>query len=193
MFVVSAALRTLFLIQALDDKKALTPMGRKMATYPIEPEHAAILLESVGHHCTSEIISIIALMSVSSPLFPDSAASRDEATEARAKFRHPTGDHLTWINALRAYDEISKSSKSERALWCKTNFVSERALREATDIRAQLRDVCDRTGVDWKASAGDKEEPILRSLARGLVLNSAILQPNNTYKHAAYSLECLLY
>ena len=60
LFVVSAALRTLFLIQALDDKKALTPMGRKMATYPIEPEHAAILLESVGHHCTSEIISIIA-------------------------------------------------------------------------------------------------------------------------------------
>ncbi|VDC01852.1 unnamed protein product [Peniophora sp. CBMAI 1063] len=187
--LVSAALRTLFLIQALDHKRALTETGRKMAKYPIEPEHAGILLESVEHHCTSEIISIIALMSVSSPLFPDSVASRDEATEARAKFRHPTGDHLTWLNVLRAYDEISKSSKSERSQWCKTNFVSERTLREANDIRNQLRDVCEKNGVDWRASAGDHEEPILRSLARGLVLNSAILQPNNTYKQAFGPLE----
>ncbi|KZV77043.1 P-loop containing nucleoside triphosphate hydrolase protein [Peniophora sp. CONT] len=187
--LISAAFRTLFLLQALDDKLALTDMGRKMATYPIEPEHAAILQESVTYHCTAEIVSIIALMSVSSPLFPDSASSRDEATEARAKFRHPTGDHLTWLNVLRAYDEISKSSKSERAQWCRTNFVSERTLREANDIRAQLRDVCEKNGVDWKASAGEQEEPILRSLARGLVLNSALLQPDKTYKQAFGPLE----
>ncbi|THH06079.1 hypothetical protein EW146_g9723 [Bondarzewia mesenterica] len=178
---ISAALRTLWMLSAIDNSKSLTNFGWSMAVFPLEPQHAAVLLASVNHRSTFEIISILSLLSSSAPLFPDSSSQRESAASARAKFRHVAGDHLTMLNVMLAYDELEKG---ERRDWCRRNFVNERALREATDIRAQLRDVCEKVGVDWKLGCQGEEGPILKSLVRGLVQNAAFLQPDGSYKQA---------
>jgi ATP-dependent RNA helicase DHX33 len=151
--------------------------------FPLEPQYAAILLTSVKHQCTSEVISILSLLSSSAPLFPDTASQRDAASEARAKFRHPSGDHWTMLNVFRAYDEISLSEgKTGCKGWCKRNFVNQRALREAGDIRKQLRSVCKRMNIDYNLSCGNEETPVLRSLMKGLLQQVAFLQPDGSYK-----------
>jgi ATP-dependent RNA helicase DHX33 len=151
--------------------------------FPLEPHHAAALLASVKHGCTSEVISILALLSSSAALFPDSSSQRDTANEARAKFRHPSGDHWTMLNVFRAYDEVYASEgKSGRKDWCKRNFVNQRALREAGNIRTQLRGVCERMEIDWNVSCGNEDSPVLRSLLRGLLQHVAFLQPDGSYK-----------
>jgi ATP-dependent RNA helicase DHX33 len=156
-----------------------------MAAFPLEPQYAAILLASTKNHCTSEIVSILSVLSASSPLLPDSTAQREAAASARAKFRHATGDHLTILNVVRAFDEVRASeSKGGRREWCKTNFVNERALREAGDIREQLKRVCERESIDWRASCAGEDGPVLRSLVSGLVLHAAFLQPDGSYKQA---------
>ncbi|KAI0259789.1 P-loop containing nucleoside triphosphate hydrolase protein [Gloeopeniophorella convolvens] len=180
---IGSALRTLWLLDAVDNSRNLTDFGRSLAMFPLEPQHAAILLASVKNNCTSEIISILALLSSSAPLFPDSSSQRDEAQEARAKFRHPSGDHWTMLNVFRSYDEVCTSEgKTGQKEWCKRSFVNQRALREAGDIRRQLRGVCDRMHVDWKLSCGNDEGPVLRSLLRGLLQHVAFLQPDGSYK-----------
>ncbi|ETW82034.1 hypothetical protein HETIRDRAFT_154739 [Heterobasidion irregulare TC 32-1] len=178
---IGAALRTLWLLGAIDPSKRLTNFGRSMAAFPLEPQYAAILLASVEQHSTSEVISILSLLSASAPLFPDSSSQRDSAASARMKFRHAMGDHLTMLNVMLAYDGLEKGDRRE---WCKRNFVNERALREAVDIRNQLKDVCKRNGMDWNLRCNGEEWPILRSLVRGLVQNAALLQPDGSYKQA---------
>ncbi|EIM85902.1 P-loop containing nucleoside triphosphate hydrolase protein, partial [Stereum hirsutum FP-91666 SS1] len=179
---VGSALRALLLLGALDEKSQLTDFGRSMAFFPLEPQYAAVILASVDNNCTSEVLSIVSILSSSSPLFPDSSSQREAAADARAKFRHLSGDHLSMLNVWSAYEIIAAEGKGARKEWCKKNHVNDRALSEAKNIRDQLVQVCVRTGVDWKASCGQDDAPILKSLVRGLVQNVALLQPDGSYK-----------
>jgi len=177
------ALKTLFVLGALDSKKALTPIGRSMASFPLESHFARIIIASKEFGCTLEVLDIVSVLAASSKLFIDSTNQRDASAETRRKFRHPSGDHITILNVVRAYAEIAaEENQGGRREWCRNQFVNERTLREAEEIRTQLRTTCERVEIDWQASRPDNEEPLLRSLAYGLVQHSAFLQPDGTYK-----------
>ncbi|EMD39744.1 hypothetical protein CERSUDRAFT_150408 [Gelatoporia subvermispora B] len=181
--IIAAALKTLFLLGALDNRKTLTKLGRDMASFPLEPNLARAVVASAELGCTAEVLDIISILSASSKLFFDSTDEREAAAEARAKFRHRSGDHLTVLNVVRAYQDVAASEgKSARREWCRRQFVNDRCLVEGLEIRAQLRTVCERMGMDWRASCGDDETPVLKSLVRGLVQHTAFLQPDGTYK-----------
>lgn len=178
-----AALKTLWLLGALDNSKTLTTLGRQMAIFPIEPYLARIVIASKTHGCTFEVVDIVSLLSSSSNLFIDMSDQRDAITDARRKFRHPSGDHLTMLNALRSYQEIAANeSKGERKEWCRKHYLNERTFAEALKIRDQLRVTCQRVGLDWRASRSDVEEPVLRCFTAGLMHHSALLQPDGSYK-----------
>lgn len=180
---IISSLKTLFLLGALDTKKALTPIGRSMAYFPLEPHLARIILASKDFGCTFEVLDIVSILAASSKLFVDSTEQREASSEARRKFRHPSGDHMTILNALRAYEEIAAvENKGARREWCRQQFVNERTLKEAGDIRTQLRMTCERMDIDWRTSRPDSEESLLRSLVYGLVQHSAFLQPDGSYK-----------
>ena len=152
------ALKTLVLLGALDTHKMLTPLGRRMAAFPLEPPLARPLLAAADLGCTAEVLTIVSVLSTSAKLFVDSHDMRDAAVEARRKFRHLSGDHLTVLNAVRAYEDVSLSEgKAGRKDWCRKMFLNERCLTEAINIRAQLRDVCERHQVDWKVGLGEHE------------------------------------
>jgi ATP-dependent RNA helicase DHX33 len=179
----AAAWKTLFIMGAIDAKRALTPLGRDLATFPLEPEHARIVLASRDYSCTRDVLDIVSVLASSSKLFIESLDDREASEQARSKFRHPTGDHLTILNVVRAYEEVSASEKKAgRKHWCRQQFVNERCLVEAFDIREQLRVTCKRMGIDWNTSSPDNEDSILHSFWKGLTQNSALLQPNGTYR-----------
>ncbi|THU78991.1 P-loop containing nucleoside triphosphate hydrolase protein [Dendrothele bispora CBS 962.96] len=179
-----SALKTLFLLGAINQKKELTPLGREMAAFPLEPVYSRAVVASKELGCTSEVLIIVSVLSASSKLFTDSSEHRDAISESRRKFRHSSGDHLTILNVYKAYQDITKSeSKSGRKAWCKKHFLNERALLEAGEIREQLVGTCQRAGIDPKAEGGEgKEEEVIKSLAHGLVANTAFLQPDGSYK-----------
>ncbi|EPS96560.1 hypothetical protein FOMPIDRAFT_80199 [Fomitopsis schrenkii] len=180
---IGAALKTLYLLGALDNKRNLTKLGRDMAAFPLEPPLARAVVASREFGCTLEVLDVVAVLSASSKLFFDSTDEREAAADARRKFRHRSGDHLTVLNVVRAYQEIAAAEKkSGRKEWCRKQFLNERCLAEAMDIRNQLREVCERMQIDWKASCGEDEQPVLKCLVRGLVQHAAYLQPDGSYK-----------
>lgn len=181
--VVLSALATLYILGALDDKKALTKIGRDMAFLPLEPYLARVVLAAKENSCVREVLDIVSVLSSSSKVFYDSSEQREAALEARRKFRHSSGDHLTILNVVRSYDEVAKfEGNAGKKDWCQKSFLNHRCLMEAMAIRTQLREVCERMKIDWTVSCGDNEQPILKSLVRGLVQNSAFLQPDGSYK-----------
>ncbi|KAH7912940.1 P-loop containing nucleoside triphosphate hydrolase protein [Hygrophoropsis aurantiaca] len=180
---IYSALKTLWLLSALDNAKNLTPLGRQMASFPVEPYLARIILASREHGCASEVIDIVSLISSSSNPFVDISDQRDAIADARRKFRHPSGDHMTMLNALRSYQDVATTeNKSGRKEWCRQHFVNERTFVEALKIRDQLRLTCGRLGMDWRTTRADNDEAILRCFVAGLVQQSAFLQPDGSYK-----------
>ncbi|KAF8621407.1 hypothetical protein AX15_007819 [Amanita polypyramis BW_CC] len=185
---IISALKTLWLLSALDNSKRLTKMGRQMALFPLEPSHARSILASHEYGCTPQILSIISVLSASSKLFVDVSEQRENAAEARRAFVSTRGDHLSILNVVRAYEDVCRSQgQAERRKWCQKYWVNERTLIEARDIRKQLEGVCERLGWtevlrDTGGSGEKEEESILLSLGCGLVQNSAFLQPNGSYK-----------
>ncbi|KAL9332345.1 hypothetical protein ACSQ67_001955 [Phaseolus vulgaris] len=55
------------------------------------------------------------------------------ADEAKARFGHIDGDHLTLLNVYHAYKQ-----NNEDPSWCYDNFVNHRALKSADNVRQQL-------------------------------------------------------
>lgn len=154
-----------------------------MAIFPLEPSLARALVASKEFGCTLEVIDIISVLSASPKLFFDSADERDAAADARRKFRHMSGDHMTVLNVVRAYQEIATSeSKSGRKDWCRKQYVNDRCLVEAQDIRIQLCEACARMQIDWRTSCGENDQAVLKCLVRGLVQQAAFLQPDGSYK-----------
>ena len=91
-----------------------------------------MLVISPKYHCSNEMLSIVGMLSVPQ-IFMRPPEARKQADEAHGRFAHVDGDHLTLLNAYHAY-----KSENMSADWAWTNFLSDRALRSADNVRSQL-------------------------------------------------------
>ena len=56
-----------------------------------------------------------------------------QADQKKSKFYDPHGDHLTLLNVYLGYKKSGFSKP-----WCYENFIQERSMRHAQDVRQQL-------------------------------------------------------
>ena len=87
----------LWVLGALDNIGDLTPLGRKMSDYPMEPSLAKMLLVSVDYKCGAEMLTIVSMLSVPS-VFYGPRERQEESDAAREKFFVPESDHLTLLH-----------------------------------------------------------------------------------------------
>lgn len=148
------ALQHLYCLGALDQDGRATDTGRRMSRFPLEPSLSRTLLEAGELGCLEETLTIVALLSVETVWFARSRGGgssggtsaggsgsvrgrhgeRDEEAEAsHALFRHPLGDHFTYLAVYRAWKANGYSDS-----WAKKEFLRVRALRTARSVRAQL-------------------------------------------------------
>jgi HrpA-like RNA helicase len=122
--LVVGALETLYSLGALEEKGNLSALGKRMASFPIDPIFSKILIESQKHECTSEILSILSMLSID-PVFYAPRDKREEAGEAKKIFASFDGDHLTLLNVLKAFQKEKGNSE-----WCREHFISERSMKQ---------------------------------------------------------------
>lgn len=89
----------LWVLGALDNVGDLTPVGRKMSEFPMEPSMAKMLIASVDYKCSAEMLTIVSMLSVPS-VFYRPKERMEEADAAREKFNVPESDHLTLLNVF---------------------------------------------------------------------------------------------
>uniref|UniRef100_H0V1F8 ATP-dependent RNA helicase DHX33 n=1 Tax=Cavia porcellus TaxID=10141 RepID=H0V1F8_CAVPO len=174
---IQAAIAQLDLLGALehkDDQLTLTPIGRKMAAFPLEPKFAKTILLSPKFHCTEEILTIVSLLSVDSVLY-NPPARREEVQNVRKKFISSEGDHITLLNIYRTFRNTGGNKD-----WCKENFVNSKNMMLVAEVRAQLREICLKMSMPIMSSRGDVES-VRRCLAHSLFMNTAELQPDGSY------------
>ncbi|KAJ1977858.1 ATP-dependent RNA helicase [Dimargaris verticillata] len=170
------ALEQLYALGALNDQGNLTDLGKWMAEFPLDPCYSKVLYQSQVFQCTSEVIDVIALLSVDT-LFFSPMDKRDQAAEAHKKFVSTEGDHLTYLNLQKAYLETQGSH-----VWCHENFINHRGMKYVQDVRKQLRRVCSRVKVDPNTSCGVDVDKVLQCFVTGFFHHTALLQPDGNYK-----------
>ncbi|KAL0459794.1 UNVERIFIED_CONTAM: putative pre-splicing factor ATP-dependent RNA helicase DEAH3 [Sesamum latifolium] len=126
------ALEVLNYLGALDDDGNLTKLGEIMSEFPLDPQMAKMLVVSPEFNCSNEILSISAMLSVPN-CFVRPREAQKAADEAKARFGHIDGDHLTLLNVYHAYKQ-----NKEDPQWCYENFINHRALKSADNVRQQL-------------------------------------------------------
>ncbi|PIL29929.1 hypothetical protein GSI_07840 [Ganoderma sinense ZZ0214-1] len=125
----------LWVLGALDNIGDLTPIGRKMSEFPMEPSMAKMLIQSVEYKCSGEMLTIVSMLSVPS-VFYRPKERMEEADAAREKFNVPESDHLTLLNVFNQW-----KAHGFRDDWSMRHFLHPKLLRKAREVRAQLEDI----------------------------------------------------
>jgi ATP-dependent helicase HrpA len=139
--------RQLFELGAVDVLKNLTPLGRQLAKFPVDPAIARMLVAANGGGVLHEVLIIAAALSVQDPrLRPHD--KQQESMLAHEKFAHPTSEFLAYVNLWNFVEDAWKHKKSNRKFdeMLHTNFVSPLRVREWRDVHAQLAEVCASVG-----------------------------------------------
>ncbi|XP_045475349.1 ATP-dependent RNA helicase DHX8 isoform X2 [Harmonia axyridis] len=169
------ALEQLHSLSALDDEGLLTRLGRRMAEFPLEPNLSKMLIMSVALQCSDEILTIVSMLSVQNVFYrpKDKQALADQK---KAKFNQPEGDHMTLLAVYNSW----KNNKFSNT-WCYDNFVQQRTLKRAQDVRKQLLGIMDRHRLDV-VSAEKNTVRVQKAVCSGFFRNAAKKDPQEGYR-----------
>ncbi|EHK97866.1 P-loop containing nucleoside triphosphate hydrolase [Glarea lozoyensis ATCC 20868] len=166
------ALNQLFALQALNHQGELTKLGRQMAEFPTDPMLAKAILAADKLGCVEEVLSIVSMLSESAALFFRPKDKKIHADSARARFTvKEGGDHLTLLNIWNQWVDSDFSF-----VWAKENFLQQRSLTRARDVRDQLAKLCERVEVTLSTVGQADLVPIQKAITAGFFPNAARLQ-----------------
>lgn len=166
------ALEQLYALGALNDRGELTKIGRQMAEFPTDPMLAKSILAADKYGCVEEVLSIISMLGEASALFYRPKDKKIHADSARARFTiKEGGDHFSLLNIWNQWVDSDFSY-----VWSRENFLQQRSLTRARDVRDQLAKLCDRVEVTISSVGANEMVPIQKSLTAGFFPNAARLQ-----------------
>lgn len=125
----------LWILGALDNTGALTPLGREMVEFPLAPALSKMLIVSTELECSSEILTIVSMLSVDKHFFRP-RGREEEADTKIEKFQVPESDHLTLLNVYQQWQTGGYMQS-----WCAEHFVHAKSMRKVREIRGQLLDI----------------------------------------------------
>ncbi|KAL9926104.1 ATP-dependent RNA helicase DHX33 isoform X1 [Glossina fuscipes] len=167
-------LESLGAIRNTSNTPQLTPLGRQMAQFPLDPQYSKLLLAAPQFGCMEEMLHLVAVLSGEN-VFVTSNEKREQAALAHAKFHSKHGDHLTLLNVFSAFQKIDKVK-----LWCRDNFLNTRNLLYAREVRQQLLEIIERLQLQIN-SCGENHDQVRKCLLMGLFDNIAELQRDHFY------------
>lgn len=166
------ALNQLFALQALNHRGEMTKLGRQMAEFPTDPMLAKAVLAADKEGCVEEVLSVVAMLGEASALFFRPKDKKIHADSARNRFTiKDGGDHVTLLNVWNQWVDSDFSP-----VWARENFLQQRSLTRARDVRDQLAKLCERVEVAPSTCGASNLRPIKRAITAGFFPNAARLQ-----------------
>lgn len=135
---VRRAIDALIDVKALTAAEDLTPLGRQLASLPLDVFLGKLILLGSIFGCLDSTLSIAAVLSSKSP-FSAPLGARAQADLARMAFKKGDSDLLTTYNAYCAWRRICSSihGMSEQQ-FCRKNFLNAQTLANIEELKSQL-------------------------------------------------------
>jgi ATP-dependent helicase HrpA len=166
---------------AVDQNKALTPVGWQLAKFPIDPRIARMIIAARQENCLNEVLIIASALSVQDPR--ERPFEKAEAADrAHAQFADDKSDFMAFLKLWQFFAEAIAHKKSNRKLAqdLAEQFLSQRRLREWRDIHSQLASLVAELGMQVNEIPA-KPEQIHRALLAGLLGNIGFRNEEGEY------------
>jgi ATP-dependent helicase HrpA len=194
--------RTLFEIGALDDRRRLTAIGRRLGRLPVDPRVGRMILAAIENGVLPEILVIAAGLEIQDPRErpPD---KKQAADQAQSIFQDANSDFLSYLKIWRFYHQQRETlSRNQLQKACRYRFLSYQRLRQWSDVYRQLRDMVRALRVERTSGIAEPrvdvdfenpQHPIMdanryqlvhQSLLAGLLSGVAMLGDNSEYTGA---------
>lgn len=185
------ALLHLHILGAIQDDGSITEMGKKMASFPVTAPYARVLLAASDpkYDCLLEAIDVISCLTAGEDIFHQlrSEEERENAEEYRKGLYRREGDLLTYLTTMQQYT----AENTDRAEWCKQRRINVKVMRQAVNIRKQLRGLCLKEKMlseppepdpqPFTPLSPDRAEFLLKCFLKGFSVKTAILAPDASY------------
>ncbi|GIW94235.1 MAG: ATP-dependent helicase [Pirellulaceae bacterium] len=170
--------RTLFELGAIDERRQLTPLGRRLGQLPVDPRVARMILAAVELGCVHEVLVVAAALEVGDPRLRP-AEETQAADQVHRRWADERSDFLTLLNLWDDYQQMrGELSRSALRSACRERFLSLTKLSEWSELYRQLRALVQRSGHPV-TSRRDDYTAVHRALLAGLLSGIA-------YRHQAY-------
>ncbi len=165
---INAAYQILVELGAVDERRALTAIGRDLARLPLDPRLGRMLLAAREQQCLAEMLIIVSALAV-----PDARERPlDKQQAADAKHTRYADEHSDFIGYLKLWEHYHEQarhlSKNQLRKYCRDNFLSYVRLRDWHDIHGQLLGAVKEMGARLNVEPVD-HDAIHRALLAGLL------------------------
>ena len=167
---ISDGFRLLQELGALDENRELTPLGNRLAHFPLDPKIGRMILAAEEYSCVAEMLVIASALSVQDPR-ERPAERQQQADQKHAELRDEKSDFVSLLNLWRHSREQQKRlSKNQWRKYCRQNYLSFMRMKDWADTHQQLRSQVKGMGLRINDGAADYEQ-IHRALLTGLLSN----------------------
>ncbi|KAG5929652.1 hypothetical protein E4U53_002402 [Claviceps sorghi] len=188
---IENALVQLHYLGALKADGSITAAGETMARLPVPAPLGAVLLaaKEPDFDCVIEAIDIISCITSGDDIFlqVQSEEGQEELALHRKEVQRREGDLVTYLTTMQQYT----AENADRKQWCKKKKINMRNMKQALNIRRQLRGICLKEKMLQEAPAPDPQpfsplmperaEAVLRCFLRGYAYKTAMLAPDGSY------------
>ena len=134
---VNEGYRVLGELGALDADRELTPVGRQLARFPVDPRVARMILQGAHYGVLDDVLVLAAALEVSD-VRERPREHESKADQAHRRFRDETSDFVGLLKLWAFVDEAGRQSSSQLRRVCKDNYLSHRRVREWREVHRQL-------------------------------------------------------
>jgi ATP-dependent helicase HrpA len=141
--LINDGYRLLQELKAVDDDRNVTAMGRQIASLPVDPRLARMLIAASHHACLSEMLIVTSFLEIQDPR-ERPADAQTQADQAHAVFADHRSDFIAILNVWNAFQQKSDElSGNQLRKWCRESFLSFVRMREWQELHRQLKDAVD--------------------------------------------------
>ena len=174
--------KTLFELGAVDGRRELTKIGKRLAELPVDPRIARMILAANNEGCLADVLIIAAALEIQDPR-ERPHEKRQAADEQHQKFLHERSDFLSYLKIWDFYHELKeKLSHSKLRKACQQNFLSVARMHEWQEIYRQLRQLA--SGRKMSITSRRDHAAIHRALLPGLLSGVAHRTSEHEYTGA---------
>ena len=178
---INEGIKLLVELDALSPDGKLTEAGRQMASMPVDPRLARMLVTASREHCLKELLVVVSALSIQDPR-EIGAENRQRAQEKLAQFDHQESDFLTFYNIWNHYEQRRQDlTQGQLRKYCKSHFLSFMRMREWREVHRQLLLSCQQLGLMINKSEGSFEQ-VHRSIISGSLNQIATRQEGKVYQ-----------
>ena len=175
---IIGAVETLNMLKALEPDHTLSPIGKLMVQFPLEPRISRIIVEALLKYpdVIAQAVTAASFLSAQSP-FVLPPGQEIDARQAHHSLRDIQGDFATYLKLFKMY---TSQEQHNREKFCEKYFLDAKVMEEIENIDTQLSQIVSDMG--FPLSSSGSLDDYFCCIASGMIQFVCIREGKENYR-----------